>query len=507
MAKKGVTAEHKSYEKNKDRWKRCRDVFDGSDAVKDAGTEYLPMLDSHHNDSSKYEAYKLRAMFFNGMGRTVEGLAGFIFQKEAIVDVSSIVEKHLNDVTMTGVDAQTFALSAARELLITARYGILVDLLSEEEQKEIDPNEPPRPYWVGYKAEDIISWRTERRGTDPAVLTRVVLREWEEEQDSEEEFQVNEVEQYRVLELDDQGYSQTVWRKEEKGDNYFIFKPKVYPERRGEMLNRIPFEFLSPTDRTVDVAKPPLLDMVEVNLSHYRTSADLEHGRHFTALPTPWVSGARETDEALFMGSGYAWDLEQGGMAGMLEFSGAGLASLVTAEESKRKQMAILGARMLEEQPVADETATAFIGRTSGEGATLRTMTSVLERGITNILRWHQWWIGGSSKVADEKVSFELNRDFMYVRLDAATLQVQLALLQSESISYETFYYNIRTGGWARPGVSAEKEREQILKEGGGVRADENPPVSESEMNDPDPEPEGDPDGPEPETDPESDEE
>jgi len=473
----GVNTTHRLYGEFIERWIRCRDTFNGTDAVKGKGTDYLPQLDSHVNDAIRYGEYKLRALFFNAMGRTVEGLGGFIFQKPLIVDAPAIIEDDLNDVTMTGIDLATFALGTGRELLLTGRFGILMDLLSEDQERTDDV--PQRPYWIGYAAEDIINWRTERRGDDPAVLTRVVLREWAEEPNPKDEFEMLEVEQFRVLELTDEGYSQTVWRKLENSEKYFIFIAPVFPQRRGENLMRIPFLCLGPTAITCDVAKPPLIDMVDVNLSHYRTMADLEHGRHFTALPTPWVSGAREQEDQLFIGGGVAWDLEKGGMAGMVEFTSQGLGSLVIAETDKRKMMAILGARLLEEAPNAPETATAFIGRHSGEGATLRTMCNVLSRAFTQILQWHGWWVGTEAFPEEVNAKVELNKEFMQVKMDSQEVQAQLQLLQGEAISYTTFYHNITVGGWTRPGIDVEEERDEITKEGGNINPNETDEIVE----------------------------
>jgi hypothetical protein len=465
-----VNTPHKSYKANIKKWTRARDCFEGSDAVKDRGADYLPLLDTHNTgDDQGYEAYKTRALFYNATGRTVEGLAGFIFQKDPEWDIPKKFEDHLKDVTMDGVDATTFALRLAREILLTGRVGLLLDM-----QKE-GGEESPRPYWIIYDAEDIISWRVERREGDPAVVTRIVLRETDEDPDPNDEFEFEEVEQYRVLELNKQGvYQQTVWRKESKSaDKWSRHGDVVIPERRGEPLSFIPFVFGSPTSLEATIEKGPLYDMIEVNLSHYRTMADLEHGRHFTALPTPWFSGARPSDETLTLGSGVAWELDQGGSAGMLEFTGAGLSALVTAEQDKRKMMAVLGARMLEEQPSTQETATAFMGRHTGEGASLRTIGGVIERMLNRVLRWHVWWLSTEAKPEDVKASVELNREFFMLRLNPQEVQAQLGLLQAEAISYMTFYHNLSAGGWTRADTNAEEEREQIQKEGGGTRPDE----------------------------------
>jgi len=241
----------------------------------------------------------------------------------------------------------------------------------------------------------------------------------------------------------------------------------VYPTRHGVRLSRIPFVFISSAGLTPDVGKPPLLDMVDVNFSHYRTMADLEHGRHFTALPTPWISGIRQSESKLKMGTG-AWDLDKGGQAGMLEFTGAGLKALVIAEQDKRKMMSVLGARLLEEQTVVErETAVAVTMRHSGEGATLKSIVEIMEKGLTDVLQWHVWWTSTEETPEEVNANLDVNREFFTVQMDANTLAIQLQLLQGDAISFETFYYNITKGGFTRPGVTAKQEMKEIERTGG----------------------------------------
>jgi len=470
-------------------WERARDCYGGSDKVKAAGTKYLPPLDSHLRQTgafnpsmaifnAKYQAYVERSLFYNATARTVDGLAGFVFQKDPTIEVSTdAMEEQLVDITMTGVDAMTFALRTFQEMLLIGRYGVLVDVLAGQDGKMVPP-EDQRPYWAGYLAEDIISWSVKRIGGDPQVLTRVVLREEYEEESEKDEFEFETGIEYLVLELNDAEtnpvYTQTRWRKPKNTEGSVAGMGEkwekvsdVTPERHGQPLDRIPFQFIGVSSLTPDVQKGPLVDLVDMNISHYRTMADLEHGRHFTALPTPWTSGARgqDSNEPLSIGSGVAWDLEKGGSAGMLEFSGAGLGALVTAEQDKRKMMAILGARLLEEQPSAGaETATAIMMRHASEGATLRSLVATVSEALTRVLRLHEWWLPGQPAAipGDLDCTFQLNREFFAVKMNPQELQTQLQLLQAEAISYETFYHNITVGGWTRAGVTSEDEKKQI---------------------------------------------
>lgn len=458
------------------KWARCRDTYEGADAVKSKGAKYLPGLDSHGRNPAAYAAYKMRALFYNAVARTVDGLAGGIFNKQPEFIVPGFVEPMLVDVTLTSSSMEMFALGAVREVLITGRFGILIDTAIEADAAN-------RPYLAGYNAESIVSWRTSRAGGDE-VLTRVVLREELELTDEADPFKIRKEIMYRVLELEllegATTYVNTTYRQKGKDSKEFAIGPapgeteaRKIPVRRGTALDFIPFVFLSPTSVSPDVDKPPLLDLVDVNLSHYRTMADLEHGRHWTALPTPWVSGLKKSDgnKTLSIGSGKAWELDKEGRAGMLEFTGQGLGSLVTADADKRGMMATLGARLLESAPAAAETMGAVAMRHAGEHATLRSIAGVTEQGLTTTLQVFSWWAAtGEAATAkdfeDVEAAAQLNRDFFAVRMSEAELRAWVMALQADKASFPTFYLALERGGLARPGVDFEQELADIERYG-----------------------------------------
>lgn len=433
-----------------DRWEKCRDLFEGAHAVKEKGTIYLPAIGAHKDKPEKYTAYKHRALFFNGMRRTVLGLGGAVFQKSPEVEVSNAMKSHLADITLTGVSLDLFALYSMREVLITGRYGILIDM------------GVVRPYWLGYIAENIISWSTERQEGE-GILTKVVLRETVEIQDPDDEFITLEIEQYRVLKLVENVYMQSVYRKE---NSTWVLLEDVIIKRRGQTLDFIPFVFLNADGVSSDVRRPPLEDVADVNISHYHSMADLEWGRHFVALPTPWVSGLSGGQKGpLSIGSGVAWELEKDGRAGMLEFTGQGLGALEKADQQKRQMMAALGARLLEDQPNQPETARAVEIRHAGEHATLRTMTQVISQCLTMAMQWHAWWTGTDVLASDTKTWIKLNKDFMNVKASPEEIKILLLAWQAGGISFKTFYEGLQKGEWARAGFTSEEEQKQIQKE------------------------------------------
>ena len=368
-----VSTPSPEYEAALPRWQRCRDAFEGSDAVKARATAYLPALEGHQGSSQKYDAYKTRAVFYNATARTVAGLLGSVFRAAPSWTFPAAIEDDLTDVTLMGRPLVSFALMAFKELLVTGRVGVQVDMPN----KEPAAGATTRPYWVLRRAEDILSWRTVVRDGQE-ILTRVVLSEVVEEDNPKDEWSPTLVDQIRVLELVSQASGATTYQirrfrnkkaSEEAEDQWKQHDEVIVPLKHGDRLTYIPFQFIGPTSVTPAIEKSPILDIADVNLSHYRTSADFEHGAHVTALPTPWVSGVDpELVDTFPIGSDTAWVLQHPqAQAGMLEFTGDGLKTLERSLSVKQEQMASLGARLIESRKAAAETAEALRLAMSGD--------------------------------------------------------------------------------------------------------------------------------------------
>lgn len=451
-----VDSKHLSYATSMAWWMRCRDANAGSDAIKAKRIEYLPRLSGQTD--TEYDGYLKRALFYPATDRTVMGLTGMVTRREPTIISPDAIEPHLDDITLTGVTLPEFSQRMLTELLIVGRGGVLVDLPSKA-------TENARPYWVSWTTEQIINWRTGRGPNGEQRLTLLVLHEKVAADAQVDPFTETLIDQYRMLALVNNTYVVTLWRKA-ADNNTWISQPPVVPTRRGKPLDFIPFVFAGTRSIEPTIDKPPLLDLVDVNLSHYLSSADLEHGRHYTALPTPWITGFTDptgTGAAMTIGSANAWTFTSPeAKVGMLEFTGAGLKELVTALDSKERMMAMLGARMLEQQPRVQETASAVILRQSGEQAVLATIAATLSSALSKALTWHTWWSGFELEKLDDQPLVTLNSDFVDATMNAQEVTALMGLWQAGAISYDTFYYNLQRGEWARPSITVEQEKEAI---------------------------------------------
>lgn len=463
-----VHTEHAAYTAAKARWQRCRDAYQGGDAVRARGTDYLPKLDAQTD--AEYRAYQLRADFYGATQRTVDGLAGSVFRREPAVQAPESVTSHLQDITLGGVPFQAFAKRLVEDDLQVGRAGVLVDMPAEG-------GPDARPYWVPYAAEQIVNWDTQvRRGR--RILSLVVLREEVSVRDAVDPFVCTNACQYRVLQLvpgagDAPVYQVTLWRQATTVDGKLgAFTPgaPMVPQRRGTALDFIPFVFLGPSGITPDIEKPPILDLADMNLSHYRSSADLERARFFVASPTAVITGFSsagvtadvETGRQEYrIGSAVAWTFQnENTKAFFLEVNGQGLPELRLALKDKQELMAVLGARLLESQQPDAEAAATVKMRHAGDESVLKKLTMAVDQALTQLLRWHVWWTGLDVPAA--QVTATLGADFLQVMLAPDLVAKLLLLVQAGKMSFETFYWNLTRGDLTRPGVSVEEERKAI---------------------------------------------
>lgn len=479
-----IDSTHPHYVARLTEWQRCRDCYTGGDAVRARGATYLPMLSGQ--DSTEYAAYAARALFYNAFARTVSALTGVLFRRPSPPVAPASMSDHWADVTLGGQSLDLFALGAAADVFTVGRAGLMVDVMPGSTNG--------RPYWVSYAAENIIGWQGVRGPDGVPRPTRVVLKECTIDQ-AGDAYEV--AESIRVLYMDGPRYAVQKYKHPRKADGSFDTTKweadggPVYPMRRGAAMSFIPFTFVNAASLLPDPARPPLLDLADVNLSHYRTSADLEHGRHFTALPTPYVTGYDGRGGALTIGSQKAWTIGSAeATVGMLEFSGAGLASLERALEQKERHMAVLGARMLESQKSGVEAEGTVRMRHAGDDATLRVVATTLGAAISRLMRWHVWWDGATKEPDDASIAYDLGVEFFSVRMTSADLAALVAAYQAGTMSFDTFYYNLQRGDVARPEVTAKQERHAIDAEDADGEDD---PADATEVDDAEVDDDGDP--------------
>lgn len=428
-----IDSRHPLYDANIARWERCRDAYEGEDAVKAKGHLYLPKVDPQQT-GPEYAAYLHRALFYEAVGRTVDGFVGAISRKPHTFQLPTAIGAMVDDATGNGTELAEFIKQLCAESLLLGRGAVLVDFDAEA----------GRPCLSFYRAEQVINW-----APGNFILTETIY-----ETDPRDAFKQIAVPQIRQLRMDGSRYVVTLWREttDVAGGGWAIVD-EIVPTMRGRALAGIPFVWLTASGRVGKIEKPPLLGLVNVAMSHYRSSADLEHGRHFTGMPTLWVTGAA-SDEPIRIGAAAAIILsDPSARVGYAEFSGQGLGSLETALASKEHMMAVLGAAVFNGPRKGVEAAETARIRTAGEDSLLMGIVSAVEQTVNSALWFAAAWMGASDDIV-----VKLNRDFIDQTLDPQTLTGLVAAYQAGMITLESFLYSLQQAEMLPPETAIEDE-------------------------------------------------
>lgn len=435
-----INSPHPLYEANAPRFKRCRDAYNGEDAVKAAGILYLPKIDSSQSEAD-YQAYKKRASYYEAVSRTVDGFVGAISRKPHVVELPAALAELKTSATIDGITLDDFIRHLCCETLLMARGAIVVDM----------DDETQRPYLAFYPAEAILNW-----GQDWVTLAETIYSK-----DENDPFVSTARLQIRHLFIKDGCYYAELWQNQKAVNGQMVWRlmKTDMPARRGVPLTQLPFFWVSLAGNSSSVAKPPLLGLVNASFSHYRSAADLEHGRHFTALPTLYLSGVEDDGQPVCVGAGAVIKLsDPAARAGYAEFSGQGLLSLENALSTKEQQMAMLGASIIAAGRKGVESAEAMRIRASGENSLLMGVVSTIEQALTAALAFAAFW----ADCAENEITLRLNRDFIDQALDAQSITGLLAAVQAKKLSLEDFLFALQQAELLRPSVNIQAEAEKL---------------------------------------------
>jgi len=440
---------HPSYNNWAHKAVKTRTVIAGEEEVKSAGEMFLPHLNGLSR--AEYEDYKDRAQFYNASRRTLSALVGSVFRRGATFTRPTELDDVINDIDLDGTTANHFTKQILREVLTVGRHGILVDY--DETTK--------RPYCSHYIGETIIN---HRMGMHNGILQldMVVLAESKETIDPQDEFETSYQTCYRVLRLQEGVYTQQIYYVDGRTTTAGEI---TIPTIQGRTLEYIPFVVINTTSLGCDYEDSPLLDLVNMNINHYKFSADIGHSLHFTALPTPYATGVDnyggESKEAtpLRIGSTNMLMLPQGSTVGMLEFSGAGVNSLRQYLNDCEGKMGKLGARLLEKPSAQPETAETTSIRQAAEGSALITVVESVDAGITMALKYCADYMN----IDIDSVDAELNRDFIDAKMNSKSLIELIQAYQTGGISEESLYYNLHKGEILPPDHNRTEEITRLL--------------------------------------------
>ena len=449
---------HPEYTKYSPLWKKIRACVEGPDAVKALGVALLPKPnpdDKSKANKTRYSQYLIRANYVNFTGMTLEGLLGMVFRKPATVELPATIEYLKDNINGDGLTLDQMSKSVLSNGIQLGRDGLLTDYpeapagLTKAQVKALGL----QANILHYKAENIINWST----MTESGVTRLSLVSLVEDVNeyAADGFSFEAKKYTRVLRLIEGVYMQALYNE----DDEIVSGPFVIKKADGSPRETISFTFIGSENNDSKVDKPPLADIAEVNIGHYRNSADFEESSFIVGQPTPVFSGLNQA----WVEANMSGDVGLGSFSGVVLPEGAN-AQLLQAQANtmpetgmtmKEQQIVKLGARIIQDSSGV-ETAEAAKIRYAGQNSKLGTVVGNVEGAFIKCFGWALEFMGG-----DGDIEFELNREYYDKTLDPQLIMAQIALADRGHIAADDLRDNLRVHGV----ISADRTNEQIKEE------------------------------------------
>jgi len=435
-----VESQHPEYRKYLKVWQRIEAAVEGTRAVKSGKTMFLPKPNQDLDGESfygtpiqsendvRYKQYLERAVYTNFCGRTLAGLKGAAFRKYPSIYLAPGVEYLEDSATADGTSLVQLAKDAVAEVLKKGRAALLVDYPSVEEglTAEQVTRLDLKARIAFYTPEAVINWRMQGQN-GRSVMTLCVLKEMYNK--SQDEFDYDEDVQYRVLRLDEFGYSQQLYRDDKP------YTEQFYPRQpNGQTFDYIPLAFMGSTNNDATVDNPPMEALSEVNIAHYRNSADVEENSFIHGQLTLGVTSDLSSEQWQEMNPA---GIVVGARAGHFLGSNGGFHSVQANASSltkdlmteKEHQLVMIGAQLITDKN-SNQTAKAAMIQHASEHSVLADVCNNVSEAMELAIDWCAMFMG-----AVGENEFEINTQFFDDTVDPQMIIQSIAMYDRELLT------------------------------------------------------------------------
>ena len=406
-------------------WSVMAAVTKGTNYIRDLSETYLPQ--EPREDDDAYQTRVDRSVLSPYTSRLIETAAGAILRKPIHIKGDPYWLELAKDIDGIGSNINEYARRALVSSLTYGHSAILVDYPTAMGARNLaeERAQGRRPYFVHIDAPQIWGWRKES-GTNRLLQVRIhdydvrPLNEFGEEQ--VEEMRVIYPGRYDLYTL---GRSTETVSLDETG---------------GYSLDEIPLVPIYSNRRDVLISQPPLLDIANLNITHYQRQADLIHALHIAAMPTLVLEGWDDTTGSATMGVNYAIAMQPGNKAYYVQADATSFDAQMQELQSLEGQMSTLGVTKLFGQKFVAESAEAKRIDQAQSNSVLSIISQELESCLNQAFAFAAQYVG------IEPPEIKIDRDFDYYRLIGQDISVLAQLNQMGKISDEMLLEVLRRG-------------------------------------------------------------
>ena len=403
-------------------WKVMAAVTNGTNYIRDLAEQYLPQ--EPREDDEAWQARIDRSVLSPYTSRLIETTAGAVLRKPIHIEGDPYWSEVALDIDGIGSNLNEYARRALVSSLTYGHSAILVDFPAATGARNLAEERAMgrRPYFVHVDAPQIWGWRKD----DTNRLTQIRIHDYEYRPLNE--FGEEQVEVMRVI-------------YPGRYDLYTLGQETVtFEESNGFSLDTIPVVPIYSNRRGVLISQPGLLDIANLNITHYQRQSDLIHALHIAAMPTLVLEGYSQDSSEATIGVNYALGMEPGHKAYYVQSDATSFEAQMAELQSLEAQMSTLGITKLFGQKFVAESAEAKRIDQAQANSVLSIISQELESCLNQAFAFAAQYVGMEPPV------ITIDRDFDYYRLIGQDIAVLAQLNESGKISDTTLLEVLRRG-------------------------------------------------------------
>jgi len=434
----------------------CRDLMEGIDALRRAGTTYLPQ-----KAMEKDEVYQRRlenATLYNTFKGAVEGLVGRVYSKPVdVIDGPDAFQSWYENIDFMGNNIDMFTKEVFETALAEGMSFILIDYplkntaetIADEKKSKL----PRRPYWVHIKPHEVIGTRVSTESGVPKVL-QIRVRQVIEENDGK--YGVRLIERVRVYEP---GTCQEFFRNKNED------KPEVFfREFDMGIKDIIPIIPIYTNKKALYRAEPALYDLAILLIRWYQSNSTQDHILDYARFPILFGKKIfHETGSDVPFGPSNMIHSTDGDAAlEYVEHQGQAIKAGAESLTDLETRMAALSHEPLLTRRSGTETATRSAIDAAAATSALQAWAYQLKDSLEQCLVITALWQNADATTAG---SIQINTDFALSISD--TDYTNLRELRKEGeLSRMTLWNELRRRGLLGPEFDPEAEMDYLQQEG-----------------------------------------
>ena len=438
-------------------WGRMQAVTNGTDFIRYYAPTYLPKEPREPDDA--YKTRVQRSVLSPYTVRLIDNAAGLILRRPIKIDGDEIWTIWSENVDGLGSSLNEYARRALVSALCYGHSGILVDFPPDPgvdtlfEERQLGR----RPYFNHIDAFQIWGWRQES-AIPNSPLTQIRLHEFGTI--PEGRFGQIRVERIRVIEPD--RYEVYQRNGEVYGSSSGADSGEIGLVETGELpFNQIPFVPIYTNRTGMLTSYPPLIDIANINITHYQRQADLIHALHIAAMPILVLEGWDDADDSTAVGVNYGLITTPGNKVYYVNADSGAFQAQQEELKELEMQMSTLGISKLLGQKYVGESADAKRIDQAQANSVLSIISMELESSLQQAYYFAARYLG------IEPPRITLDRDFDFYKMLGQDISVIGQLRAEGALSNETYLDILKSGEIIpdRVDLTAELEKINALQE------------------------------------------